>query len=73
MLCDVCVRERFTDKGNMVLNITRVHDSVLSEFVRAAQDNGGYIMFIRLLFRKKEVAKEKDTSLDELDVEKVDG
>lgn len=49
MTYDVTLRIGKNTVGKDIHNISRVHDSVLSKYLRDAQDSGCYIVSVRLL------------------------
>jgi len=53
MIFDVTVREGFNKKGKQIINISRIHDTGLSIYLRLVQDKGGYIINVTPLFRRK--------------------
>jgi hypothetical protein len=60
MVFDVMTRIGKNAAGKDILNVYRVHDSILSRYLREAQDCGKYIVSVIPLFRKKEQIIDRD-------------
>lgn len=65
MIFDVIIREGYKyseqQKRNVpIINIGRVHDSVLSKYLREVQDAQKYIISVIPLFRKKVEQEEQE-------------
>lgn len=62
MIFDVMVRTGMNENGKQVVNVFRVHDRILSQYLRQAQDSGKYIISVIPLFKakKEEVYGGKD-------------
>lgn len=67
MIFDVMVREGFNEKGKMVINVYRYHDTILSKCIRNIQESGAYVYAVIPLFRNKYTQeKNKQVSNNEL-------
>lgn len=68
MIFDVIIREGINEVGKDVLNVYRIHDKILSSYLRKVQNEGKYIISVIPLFRQKreqqsneEINTEKET------------
>jgi len=59
MIFDVIIREGFKGDHKQIINVYRVHDSILSKCLREAQNDGKYIISVIPLFRQKNINIDK--------------
>jgi hypothetical protein len=75
MIFDVMVEEAVNSNGKQIIFVYRVHDSMLSRYLRELQIQGKYIIGVIPLFKnrfkkedeKNEVVKTKPMTLEEME------
>lgn len=53
MVFDVMIREGYNDDGKVIIKVDRVHQMMLSSYLRREQDEGKYVFAVIPLFKKK--------------------
>ena len=68
MMFDVGIRVGHNAAGKAIHRYYRIHDTLLSESIRKAQDEGQYVFSIIPLFNKKEDTASRGIGLTEKDL-----